>query len=92
MPGHWKFKCPSLKATNNFNNQISSVSALSACKESHKSPDIISKINHNIGESKSRRFGDLSETDEKCLSPAGRLEWLMKGGKKLLTIYIYWTL
>ena len=72
MPGHWKFECSSLKATNYSNNKISSVSALSACKESNKSPDIISKINHNIGESKSSSCEDLIETDEKCLSPAGR--------------------
>ena len=63
-----------MRATNNSNNKISIVSVLSACKESHKSPDIISKTNHNIGESKSSSCEDLSETDEKCLSLAGRFE------------------
>lgn len=63
-----------MKATDNSNNKIRSVSALSACKVSHKSSDIISKVNHNIGELKSSSCEDLSGTDEKCLSPAGRLE------------------
>ena len=71
MPGHWKFECPSTKATST-NNKISSVFTLILRKEQNKL-NINDSIDHKENKSKSRNSDEVSETDEECLSPAGRL-------------------
>lgn len=77
MPGHWKFECPSSKATN-ANNKISSIYTSVLCKEQNNMDS--DSLNQNINGAKSSK--DDGKNDN-LLSPAGRLGMAYKKWKEI---------